>query len=844
MDVKNKQLYFIKIPLLLLGIVFLSFFSLNATSAADPSHIYVNTTGNDNYNGQNAVFDGTNGPKATVKNGTGTVKTNGIIYIANGIYKEHKITIYTNMTIIGENQKKTIIDAQGFDNIFNIAKGVTLTLINITLTNGTANNGGAIYNYGTTTIDSSTIQNNTSNNQGGAIYNRGTITINNSTIQNNRAAFYGGAITNSGTITINNSTIQNNGATYGGAIYNYGTITINNSTIQNNTANNQGGTIYNYSIVKITNSTIQKNTAYDGGAIYNDGTIEITRSTLKNNTATSHGGVIYNTGEDLSYLHFNWIIGNTALSGNTIYKIETGTLDATKNWWGSNLASDIAANIEGYVTYDPWVILTVNVTPAKINNGQTSTVTADFNHINSGGPLVGGHIPEGPITLNIPWGSFNNLVINHSITENTVNGMISATFYANEGAVNPLHNPVKVTAKADNYSTTNTESAYLQINKTANIKITKTGPEKITAGKKINYTIKVTNNGPDPAYNVQIVDNIPTLLKNVTHDSFNLGTINPGQTKTVTITGTVPSNTQFGTIINNNATVTTDTTGNITPSDNIRTTVNVEHNLNLTNTVDNAKPYVDDTVKFTVTAHNNGPSDAIHLQIKDIISTDFKNLIITPSKGTYTEGIWTLNLASGETAILTLQGKVTSPMAGKNTTDTATIIGTTTNASATIYVPKSQLYIKITSNNNKPKTGETFKLTYKIGNNGPDPAKNITITIPLPKKFVLTNITGDGSWVYNTHSNTITWTLKTVPVGDQYLYISGKFMEPGNYIFGSSIAPEKLQINVTNIKPAHNNTTPEVNPATIPLQKTGIPIGGLIIGVLSLFGGIIITQKR
>ena len=800
------------------------------------------------------------------------------------------------MTIIGENQKKTIIDAQGFDNIFNIAKGVTLTLINLTLTSGTANNGGAIYNngtltvvnctilnntsinqggaiynnYGTITLNNTTIQNNTAKNQGGAIYNRGTITINNSTIQNNSAAFYGGAISNTQTITINNCILQNNSATYGGVIYNYGTTTIDSSTIQNNTAINQGGvvynsgtltinnstlqnnsahdggTIYSYAIVTITNSILKNNTAYDGGAIYNSGAIEITSSTLKNNTATSHGGAIYNTGQDQSDLHFNWIVGNTAPSGNAIYKIETGTLDATKNWWGSNLASDIAANIEGYVTYDPWVILTVNVTPAKINNGQTSTVTADFNHINGGGPLVGGHIPEGPITLTLPWGSFNNLVITHAITENTVNGMISATFYANEGAVNPLHNPVKVTAKADDYSTTDTESAYIQINKTANIKITKTGPEKITAGKKIHYTIIVTNNGPDPAYNVQVVDNIPTLLKNVTHDSFNLGTLNPGQTKTVTITGTVPSNTQFGTIINNNATVTTDTTGNITPSDNIRTTVNVEHSLNLTNTVDNAKPYVDDTVKFTVTAHNNGPSDAIDLQIKDIISTDFKNLIVTPSKGTYTDGIWTLNLASGETAILTLQGKVTSPMAGKNTTDTATILGTTTNASATIYVPKSQLYIKITSNNNKPKTGEIFKLTYKIGNNGPDPAKNITITIPLPKKFVLTNINGDGSWVYNTNSNTITWTLNNVPVGDPYLYISGKFMEPGNYIFGSSMAAEKLQINVTNKKPAHNNTTPEVNQTTktIPLQKTGIPIGGLIIGILSLFGGIIITQKK
>ncbi len=897
MEVKNKQQYFLKIPLLFLCIVTLSFFGLNSASAADPSHIYINTTGNNDYNGQSVVYDGTNGPKATVKNGTGTVKTNGTIYIANGIYNEHGININTNMTIIGENQKNTIIDAQGYDTIFKIANGVTLTLINLTFTNGTADNGGAIYNYGTltvinctlknntakyggainnyygtVTITNSTLQNNTANNRAGAIFNRGgTMTITNSTLQNNNAADYGGAITNSGTMTITNSTLQNNTAMYGGAIYNYGTLTITNSTLQNNSAsyyggailnsgqttitnstlqNNSailnGGAIYNYTTVIITNSTLEKNTADYGGAIYNDGILQITSSTLKNNSASVCGGAIFNAGSDISYLHFNWIVGNSARSGNAIYNDATIILDATNNWWGTNLASAIAANLVGSVNYNPWVILNVNATPAKINNGQTSTVTADFNHINGGTTLVGGHIPEGPITLNIPWGSFTNPVVNHSITENTVNGMISTTFYANEGAVNPLYNPVKVTAEADDYFTTDTESAYIQINKTANIKIIKTGPEKITAGKNINYTITVTNNGPDPAYNVQIVDNIPTILKNVTHDSFNLGTINPSQTMTVTITGTVPSNTQFGTIINNNATVTTDTTGNITPSDNIRTTVNVEHKLNITNIVENARPHVDDTVKFTVTVHNNGPSDATNLQIKDIMSSDFKNIIITPSKGTYANGIWTLNLANGETAILTLQGKVTTSMAGKNTTNTATILGTTSNASATIYVPKSQLYMKITSNNNSPQIGETFKLTYKIGNNGPDPAKNVTITIPLPNGFVLANITGDGSWIYNTHTNTIIWTLNTIPVGDPYLYVSGKFMNPGNYTFGSSISSETLQINIKNIDPDKNNTQPVINGSTetVPMQKTGIPIGGLIIGTLSILGGIIITQKK
>lgn len=106
------------------------------------------------------------------------------------------------------------------------------------------------------------------------------------------------------------------------------------------------------------------------------------------------------------------------------------------------------------------------------------------------------------------------------------------------------------------------------------------------------------------------------------------------------------------------------------------------------------------------------------------MQADFTDIVITPSKGTYNikTGIWTLDLTDGEEATLNLTGKVLAAMAGKNTTNTASIIGSTDSANATIYVPKSNMYIKITPNNKNPKVGENFTLTYKLGNYGPDPA--------------------------------------------------------------------------------------------------------------------------
>ena len=57
-------------------------------SAAPGDVIYVNGSGNDSWDGQLAVWNGTSGPKASIKNATGTVDNGGTVNIADGIYSE------------------------------------------------------------------------------------------------------------------------------------------------------------------------------------------------------------------------------------------------------------------------------------------------------------------------------------------------------------------------------------------------------------------------------------------------------------------------------------------------------------------------------------------------------------------------------------------------------------------------------------------------------------------------------------------------------------------------------------------------------------------------------------
>ena len=101
------------------------------------------------------------------------------------------IVISKNVTINGNGHT---IDANGQTRIFNITKGFSLTLINVTLKNANSlNQGGAIYNKGELIIINSTLENNTakpiggSTSQGGAIYNTAKTTIINSTLKKNNA---------------------------------------------------------------------------------------------------------------------------------------------------------------------------------------------------------------------------------------------------------------------------------------------------------------------------------------------------------------------------------------------------------------------------------------------------------------------------------------------------------------------------------------------------------------------------------------------------------------------------------------------------------------------------------
>ena len=363
------------LTLFLMGLVVIFSYGVDNVAAATPGNtIYVNgTNGNDSNNGSSWLY-----AKQTISNATGTVNSNGVVYIADGNYTgfgNTGITINKNMTIQGQSETGTIINGTGSGRIFTIINGVNVNIINMTLTNGLSDYGGAIHNDGIFTLNNCTLAQNSATDYGGAIFNEadGNYTINNCMFTQNTAVG-GGAIDNyngDDIFTITNSIFTQNTASHGGAICNFAQLTINNSLFTNNTQGFEGGAIYNSGYLTVTGSIFTNNTAIEGGAIYNDGTANV---------------------------NFNYIFGNTASEGNQIYNCFIGNVNATDNWWGTNTPNISGNDIVSQgvnCDYNPWIVFSLNAS-SPVNSGNPPIITADLTHDSNGNDTSGqGTIPDG-----------------------------------------------------------------------------------------------------------------------------------------------------------------------------------------------------------------------------------------------------------------------------------------------------------------------------------------------------------------------------------------------------------------------------------------------------------------
>ena len=211
-----------------------------------------------------------------------------------------------------------------------ISTSKKVTIKNLTITNGKAENGAGIYYSGTgrLIIDNCIITDNEATLNGGGIYSTGNVQIISTTIKENDITganagtgeglyILSGSVTmTGGEISQNISQLADSGAIFArkGAEFNF-----NGGLISGNGSR----AIYNNGSINMTAGTISGHTAIRGGAIYNNGSLNISGGSITGNTATKNaegaggnGGAIYVNGADTTVTPN--VIPSLEITGGTI----------------------------------------------------------------------------------------------------------------------------------------------------------------------------------------------------------------------------------------------------------------------------------------------------------------------------------------------------------------------------------------------------------------------------------------------------------------------------------------------------------------------------------------------
>ncbi len=226
----------------------------------------------------------------------------------------------TNWTASYPFTQPTMLDAQSAGRVVVITGSAVVTMADLTVTNGKANEGGGIRNTGTLNLRDCVVNGNMALGEDGIDGGYGT----------DGSPGLGGGISNSGILTINNCTISNNaarggqggdssqdsggsgGSGMGGGIYSSGNLWLNNCTINYNKAvggaggagyyisfpgYGSGGGVYGRDTMVINNSLVTGNEANSGGGIESNiltqsEAVTVTHTLVSNNSATGLGGGI------------------------------------------------------------------------------------------------------------------------------------------------------------------------------------------------------------------------------------------------------------------------------------------------------------------------------------------------------------------------------------------------------------------------------------------------------------------------------------------------------------------------------------------------------------------------
>lgn len=281
------------------------------------------------------------------------LKDNSIIHLANGEYNLVKGVSRNNLTFIGQDPSKTVLNSGSFY-VYS-----SLSLQNLTL------NHLSIENHGNITAQNAIFSNSTSS-KGGAIYStysNSHIFLDNCTFIHNSATYGGAIYVEKGYLDISNSIFEDNHVTHsGGAIATdeNANVTIKKSKFLNDYSSDIGGAIYLMSSTLTADDIeiINCNATFGGAITSLSSYLTISDLKARNNKAKYDGGAIYMMYGDL-YLNRSTFDNNHAENGAALFVDEAYNFIPFYNIFIKNRASNTAGAVYSIISesLDPFSVL-------------------------------------------------------------------------------------------------------------------------------------------------------------------------------------------------------------------------------------------------------------------------------------------------------------------------------------------------------------------------------------------------------------------------------------------------------------------------------------------------------
>ncbi len=491
------------------------------------------------------------------------------------------------------------------------------------------------------------------------------------------------------------------------------------------------------------------------------------------------------------------------LSNTATVAVPAGLVDPTP---GNNQATDVdtaapSANLSavksgtasvGYGGALSYSVVVTDTGPSNANGSTFSdTLPAGISNIvaSCGTPVGGAVCGTVNVAGNAVTSTITTLPVNGSVTFTiTGNAPTSGASVTNTASAQP---PAGTTdpdpANNTGTATTTLLQPQLTVSKTAT-------PSPFTVGQPASYTITVTNAGAGPtAGNVTVSDALPAGITLTGASGANwsctgttavscvyTGVLAAGASTTVTLQVAVAASAANG---NNTATASGGGDAGCPAaarcSDTVTVPVNASADIVLAKTVDNPAPNVGETVTFTVTASNAGPSNATGVAVTDALPAGLSFVSATPSQGSYDSatGLWTIGaLANGAQATLTMTAQVLSAGALSNTATKSAgdqFDPNTSNNAATASLnaqPSADLQVNKTASTATPNLGSNVTFTITVRNGGPNDATGVVVDDALPAGLNFVSATpsqgsydpGTGVWTIGALSNGVEATLTMV----------------------------------------------------------------------------------